>query len=55
MAQTTFGKQVEEPAEYLMFGIGRILTGRDLDGVKRTEPTSGARAPGAAPRGLSGD
>ncbi|GAA3369311.1 hypothetical protein GCM10017744_088460 [Streptomyces antimycoticus] len=38
MARTTFGKQVEEPAECLLFGIGRILTGWDLDGVKRTEP-----------------
>ncbi|AGP51879.1 hypothetical protein [Streptomyces rapamycinicus] len=39
MAQTTFGKQVEESAGYLMFGIGRMLTGGGLDGVKRTEPT----------------
>ncbi|MBL1110847.1 hypothetical protein JK364_00220 [Streptomyces sp. 110] len=36
MARTKFDKQAEESAEYLMFGIGRILTGRDLDGVKRT-------------------
>ncbi|MEU1630285.1 hypothetical protein ABZ746_34310 [Streptomyces sp. NPDC020096] len=39
MAQTKFDKQVEETAESLMFGIGRVLTGRDLDGVKRTDAT----------------
>ncbi|MFD4977626.1 hypothetical protein [Streptomyces sp. NPDC058424] len=39
MAQTKFDKQVEESAESIMFGIGRILGGRDLDGVKRTDAT----------------
>lgn len=39
MAQTKFDKQVEENAESLMFGIGRALAGRDLDGVKRTDAT----------------
>ncbi|MFI7020947.1 hypothetical protein [Streptomyces sp. NPDC050164] len=36
--QPKFDKQVEESAESLMFGIGRILAGRDL-GVKRTDTT----------------
>ncbi|WP_058043935.1 hypothetical protein [Streptomyces roseifaciens] len=39
MAQTKFDKQVEETTESLMFGIVRILGGRDLDGVKRTDAT----------------
>lgn len=39
MAQTKFDKQVEKDAESLVFGIGRILGGRDLDGVKRTDAT----------------
>ncbi|MFJ3728496.1 pRL2-11 [Streptomyces sp. NPDC090045] len=39
MAQTKFDKQVEENAESLVFGIGRVLAGRDLDGVKRTDAT----------------
>ncbi|WP_069772168.1 helicase HerA domain-containing protein [Streptomyces sp. LUP30] len=39
MAQTKFDKQVEETAEVLMFGIGRFLGGRDMDGVKRTDAT----------------
>lgn len=39
MAQTKFDKQVEETAESLVSGIGRILAGRDLDGVKRTDAT----------------
>ncbi|MEU9189441.1 DUF87 domain-containing protein [Streptomyces sp. NPDC048484] len=39
MAQSKFDKQVEKDAESLMFGIGRILGGRDLDGVKRTDAT----------------
>lgn len=39
MAQTKFDKQVEENAESLMFSIGRVLAGRDLDGVKRTDVT----------------
>ncbi|MDQ0935216.1 hypothetical protein [Streptomyces turgidiscabies] len=39
MAQTKFDKQVEENAESLMSGIGRVLSGRGLDGVKRTDAT----------------
>ncbi|MGW7410017.1 pRL2-11 [Streptomyces sp. NPDC054833] len=39
MAQTKFDKQVEETAEALMFGIGRFLAGRDMDGIKRTDAT----------------
>jgi len=39
MAQTKFDKQVEETAEAVMFGIGRFLAGRDMDGVKRTDAT----------------
>ena len=32
MAQTKFDKQVEETAESLAFGIGRLLAGRPMDG-----------------------
>lgn len=39
MAQTKFDKQVEETAEAVMFGIGRFLAGRDMDGIKRTDAT----------------
>ncbi|WP_367140610.1 MULTISPECIES: pRL2-11 [Streptomyces] len=39
MAQTKFDKQVEETADSLVRGIGRVLAGRDLDGVKRTDAT----------------
>ncbi|MEU0942319.1 pRL2-11 [Streptomyces canus] len=39
MAQTKFDRQVEETAEALMFGIGRFLGGRDMDGIKRTDAT----------------
>ncbi|MEV5568104.1 pRL2-11, partial [Streptomyces sp. NPDC052196] len=39
MAQTKFDKQVEDTAESLAFGIGRFLTGRPMDGVKRTDAT----------------
>ncbi|AQW46678.1 pRL2-11 [Streptomyces violaceusniger] len=39
MAQTKFDKQVEETAESMVFGIGRILAGWDLDGIKRTDAT----------------
>ncbi|WKU42594.1 hypothetical protein Q3V23_00055 [Streptomyces sp. VNUA116] len=39
MAQTKLDKQVEETAEALVFGIGRMLAGRDMDGVKRTDAT----------------
>ncbi|UQA90558.1 hypothetical protein [Streptomyces halobius] len=38
---------MEETAEAVMFGIGRFLAGRDMDGVKRTDATfrrSGNRA-----------
>ncbi|MFD5234613.1 hypothetical protein ACFWJ5_40170 [Streptomyces qaidamensis] len=30
---------MEESAESLVLGIGRVLAGRDLDGVKRTDAT----------------
>ncbi|MGK5546682.1 pRL2-11 [Streptomyces sp. URMC 127] len=39
MAQTKLDKQVEETAEALMFGIGRFLAGRDMDGIRRTDAT----------------
>uniref|UniRef100_UPI002F916557 helicase HerA domain-containing protein n=1 Tax=Streptomyces longwoodensis TaxID=68231 RepID=UPI002F916557 len=39
MAQTKFDKQVEKDAESLVLGIGRVLAGRDLDGVRRTDAT----------------
>ncbi|MEU1185960.1 hypothetical protein ABZ464_51800 [Streptomyces sp. NPDC005820] len=39
MTQTKFDRQVEETAEALMFGIGRFLGGRDMDGIKRTDAT----------------
>ncbi|MEU5902336.1 helicase HerA domain-containing protein [Streptomyces venezuelae] len=39
MAQTKFDKQVEKDAESLALGIARVLAGRDLDGVKRTDAT----------------
>ncbi|MFF7365395.1 helicase HerA domain-containing protein [Streptomyces sp. NPDC008125] len=39
MGQTKFDKQVEENAESLVFGIGRVLAGRDVDGVRRTDAT----------------
>ncbi|MFM9584154.1 helicase HerA domain-containing protein [Streptomyces caniscabiei] len=39
MAQTKFDRQVEETAEAVMFGIGRFLGGRDMDGIKRTNAT----------------
>jgi Helicase HerA, central domain len=39
MAQTKFDKQVEETAEAVAFGIGRFLTGREMDGVRRTDAT----------------
>ncbi|MFK8851673.1 pRL2-11 [Streptomyces sp. Ac-502] len=39
MTQSKFDKQVEETAETLAFGIGRFLTGRDLDGIRRTDAT----------------
>ncbi|MFF9901530.1 helicase HerA domain-containing protein [Streptomyces longispororuber] len=39
MAQTKFDKQLEEAADSLVRGIARVLAGRDLDGVKRTDAT----------------
>ncbi|WEH43354.1 hypothetical protein [Streptomyces sp. AM 2-1-1] len=39
MEQTKFDRQVEKDAESLVFGIGRVLAGRDLDGVRRTDAT----------------
>ncbi|MGQ5228618.1 hypothetical protein [Streptomyces sp. yara] len=39
MAQTKFDKQLEENADSLVRGIARVLAGRDLDGVKRTDAT----------------
>ncbi|MEU9291512.1 hypothetical protein AB0D57_44600 [Streptomyces sp. NPDC048275] len=39
MAQTKFNRKVDETAEALMFGIGRFLGGRDMDGMKRTDAT----------------
>ncbi|MGI5262293.1 hypothetical protein [Streptomyces angustmyceticus] len=39
MAQTKFDKQLEREADSLVRGIGRVLAGRDLDGVKRTDAT----------------
>ena len=39
MAQTKFDKQVEETAESVMFGIGRFLAGRPMDGERKTDAT----------------
>jgi hypothetical protein len=39
MAQSMFDKQVEESADSLVRGIGRVLAGQDLDVVKRTDAT----------------
>lgn len=39
MAQTKFDRQVEETAEAVMFGIGRFLAVRDMDGIRRTDAT----------------
>lgn len=39
MAQTKFDKQVDESADSLARGIARVLAGRDLDGVRRTDAT----------------
>ncbi|GAA2733568.1 hypothetical protein [Streptomyces nogalater] len=39
MAQTKFDKQVEESAESLVFGIGRFLAGRPMDGERKTDAT----------------
>ncbi|WP_332010683.1 pRL2-11 [Streptomyces uncialis] len=46
MGQSRFDRQVEESAESVVVGIGKILAGRDLDGVRRTDATfwrAGAR------------
>ncbi|MEN2424266.1 hypothetical protein AABB02_39965 [Streptomyces rimosus] len=39
MTQSKFGKQVEETAETLAFGVGLFLAGRDLDGIRCTDAT----------------
>jgi hypothetical protein len=39
MAQTKFDKQVEENADSLVRGIGRVLAGRDPADVERTDAT----------------
>lgn len=39
MAQTKFDKQVDESADSLARGVARVLAGRDLDGVRRTDAT----------------
>ncbi|WP_030853857.1 pRL2-11 [Streptomyces griseus] len=39
MAQTKFDKQVEETAESVAFGIGRFLSGRPMDGERKTNAT----------------
>ncbi|MER7049292.1 pRL2-11, partial [Streptomyces jumonjinensis] len=39
MGQSKFDRQVEETAESLAVGIGKIPAGRDLDGVRRTDAT----------------
>ncbi|MFI5945871.1 hypothetical protein ACIBCB_37250 [Streptomyces uncialis] len=39
MGQSRFDRQVEENAESVVVGIGKILAGRDLDGVRRTDAT----------------
>ncbi|MEU7088125.1 helicase HerA domain-containing protein [Streptomyces achromogenes] len=39
MARTKFDEQVEESAESLVFGIGRFLAGRPMDGERKTDAT----------------
>ncbi|MER6916698.1 DUF87 domain-containing protein [Streptomyces sp. NPDC000594] len=39
MGQSKFDRQVEETAEALAFGIGRFLSGRPMDGVRKTNAT----------------
>ncbi|MFI2361096.1 helicase HerA domain-containing protein [Streptomyces anulatus] len=39
MARTKFDKQVDESADTFARGIARVLAGRDLDGVRRTDAT----------------
>ncbi|WP_327169971.1 helicase HerA domain-containing protein [Streptomyces subrutilus] len=39
MAQTKFDKQVEETAEAVVFGIGRFLAGRPVNGERKTDAT----------------
>lgn len=39
MARTKFDKQVDESADTLARGLARMLAGRDLDGVRRTDAT----------------
>ncbi|MBC9729305.1 helicase HerA domain-containing protein [Streptomyces sp. TRM68367] len=39
MGQSEFDKRMEEAADALSAGIGWFLTGRDLDGIRRTDAT----------------
>ncbi|MFJ1789669.1 pRL2-11 [Streptomyces anulatus] len=39
MARTKFDKQVDESADTFARGLARMLAGRDLDGVRRTDAT----------------
>ncbi|MER6914609.1 hypothetical protein ABT354_23290 [Streptomyces sp. NPDC000594] len=39
MGQTKFDRELEETAESVAVGIGRVLAGRDTDGVRRTDAT----------------
>ncbi|MYZ40510.1 MULTISPECIES: hypothetical protein [unclassified Streptomyces] len=39
MAQKKFDRQVEETAESVAFGIGRFLSGRPMDGERKTDAT----------------
>ncbi|WP_075262740.1 hypothetical protein [Streptomyces sp. Tue 6075] len=39
MARTKFDKQVDESADTFACGLARMLAGRDLDGVRRTDAT----------------
>ncbi|MFD3469756.1 hypothetical protein ACFWWM_25975 [Streptomyces sp. NPDC058682] len=39
MAQSKFDKQLEADSESVARGIGRILAGRDLDGIRKTNAT----------------
>ncbi|MGW1439856.1 helicase HerA domain-containing protein [Streptomyces griseus] len=39
MGQSRFDRQVEETAEALAFGIGRFLSGRPMDGERKTNAT----------------
>ncbi|MGW0703029.1 pRL2-11 [Streptomyces sp. NPDC002867] len=39
MARSEVDKQIEEAIEAALFGFGRFLSGRDMDGVRRTNAT----------------